>query len=103
MDGAAYLRAPDAVTGELFTGTCVVAVVERLGRVVVGALIGVGVALIGVMPWVVGVESAVAAAGVKARRPTTATAPTRATGATTRLRSTLAIRGPIYLSRNRQA
>ena len=51
---------------------------------------------------VVGVEPAGAAAGVNARRPTTATAPTRAAGATTRARSTLRIRGPIYFSRNRQ-
>ncbi len=76
MEGAAYLRAPEAVTGEVLAGAAVVAVVDNAGRVVVGvALIG---ATAGV---VVEVEPAGAAAGVKASRPTMATTPTRAAGA----------------------
>jgi len=94
FDGAAYSTAPDGLTDVAWAmGATVVAVVVSCGRVVVGTLIGVAGAL----------TSAWAAPGAKASSPTRTTEPTRAAGTATRARSTLRIRGPIYLSRNRQA
>jgi hypothetical protein len=77
--------------------------VVSLGSVVVGTLMGVATAPLGVATRVVVVESAWAAPGEKVSSPTMATHPTNAAGATIRVRSTVRVRVAIYLRRKRQA